>query len=851
MEYLFSDAQRFTDAIALIDENGTRITFRELAERADQTALGFGTDRTLVMIEIANAVEPILAYIGALRAGHAVILTGADAVGNAQLAESFGVAMRYHRTDAWGIERTGATAPPLHPDLAVLLSTSGSTGSPKLVKLSHANLIANAASIAEYLELSTGERAITSLPLYYSFGLSVLHSHLLFGHGIVLTEHSVADPAFWRIVDREGVTSIAGVPHSYGLLTHSGFLDREHRSLRYMTQAGGKLSVELVRLFAEHADKHGQRFYVMYGQTEASPRMAYLPPYQALSHPDCIGVPLPGGAFRLEAIDDTEGLPTGAGELIYEGPNVMMGYALSPADLSAEPGPAELSTGDVAVQEPTGLYKIVGRMSRFVKLFGLRISLDEIERRLAAQGIAAVAAGDDRGIVVATTVADAEPRVAELLGATIKLPPASYLVLELDEIPRLPSGKADYRALIARRDARGAAGNADARLSAQIADLLGVATIPKGASFVDLGGDSLNYVRVAMLIDEHLGTLPPGWENMPIAELEALDPRMGSRIATVESSVLMRAIAIFMVLFHHASRLPISGAALVLLVIAGLNFSRFQSRRLIAGGLRECFEAIFWRAFLPYICVLIFMAIFFWQPVWPSLLFYSNYLPPVPGNPLGLYWFMETYLTITIALYLLFSVPTVGHFYRDHGWTAAMILLATMIVVRSVWFRATGTPGIYDWTPLTVGWLFVMGMAIHQATTLPRLILLFAIAAAMVIPVRYLEASPVYLGSYLFLGYLAVLMFVKSVPVGKWAQQAVTIVSGASLYIYMAQPIGLRLGFFAERYVSYYIMVPVIVAMCLIIGLAVWRASVWAEQWIASRREQTSAFARPAVSPEI
>lgn len=449
----------------------------------------------------------------------------------------------------------------LHPDLAVMLSTSGSTGSPKLVKLSHENLRSNAESIAEYLALEPGERAITSLPLHYSYGLSVLHSHLLQGHAIVLTAESVSDPAFWQQVDRFGVTSIAGVPYSYELMAHSGFFDRRHPSLRYMTQAGGKLSEDLIVKFARHANSNDRRFYVMYGQTEASPRMAYLPPEQAAAHPDCIGVPIPGGKFR---IDPLEGADRGAGELVYSGPNVMMGYALKREDLAVPASVRELRTGDVARLEPHGLYKIVGRMSRFIKLFGLRIGLDDVEARLAELGIAATAAGDDQGLVVACTQSGRKAAIADFLTGDLKLPPASFFIAEVPEIPRLASGKTDYRGIVALRPAP-AAGEAplDDNPPVAVANAF-VATFgerarDEGASFNSLGGDSLNFVQMITALESLIPGLPEDWGDRSIGSLAALaaerrseaDPRAPRHRYIPSNLDTTRGIACILVIALH------------------------------------------------------------------------------------------------------------------------------------------------------------------------------------------------------------------------------------------------------------------------------------------------------------
>src|SRR6476619_4365758 len=219
----------------------------------------------------------------------------------------------------------------LHPDLALLLSTSGSTGSPKLVRLSHRNLATNTAAIAEYLDIRETDRAATTLPMSYCYGLSVIHSHLLRGAGLILTDRSVVDDEFWDSFRCHRGTTFPGVPHTFDLLDRIGFDGSSVPDLRYVTQAGGRLAPDQVRRFAALGSRHGWDLFVMYGATEATARMAYLPTELAFDNPHCIGVPIPGGEFRIEPTGDGR---DGVGELVYRGPNVMMGYASTPHDLA-------------------------------------------------------------------------------------------------------------------------------------------------------------------------------------------------------------------------------------------------------------------------------------------------------------------------------------------------------------------------------------------------------------------------------------------------------------------------------------------------------------------------------------
>ncbi|MPZ97684.1 MAG: AMP-binding protein, partial [Propionibacteriales bacterium] len=254
----------------------TALSYADLARRVDDVAARLGDNRRLVLVEGANTLESLTAYVAALTYGHVTLLVPPGEP-TARLTATWDPDVVVGDDNVTVLRER--TAHDLHPDLALLLSTSGSTGSPKLVRLSHDNLRSNAASIAGYLQLTPADRAITSLPMHYCYGLSVVNSHLLTGAGLVLTELSVVDECFWRLADDAGATSFAGVPYTFDLLESSGFDPHRLPTLRYVTQAGGRLAPERVRDWAGRGRAAGWELVVMYGQTEATARMAWLPPH--------------------------------------------------------------------------------------------------------------------------------------------------------------------------------------------------------------------------------------------------------------------------------------------------------------------------------------------------------------------------------------------------------------------------------------------------------------------------------------------------------------------------------------------------------------------------------------------
>ena len=238
----------------------------------------------------------------------------------------------------------------LYGELGLLLTTSGSTGSPKFVRQSYTNILDNARSIVTYLELDETERPITTLPMNYTYGLSIINSHLLVGASILVTDKTLMEKEFWSFFKESKATSFGGVPYTYEMLDKLRFYRMELPSLRTMTQAGGKILPELHEKFAKYAKEQGKRFVVMYGQCEATARMGYLPYEKAVEKKGSMGIVIPGGKFRLIDVNGKEITdPYITGELVYEGKNVTLGYAECKDDLGkGDERGGILETGDMA-----------------------------------------------------------------------------------------------------------------------------------------------------------------------------------------------------------------------------------------------------------------------------------------------------------------------------------------------------------------------------------------------------------------------------------------------------------------------------------------------------------------------
>ena len=341
----------------------------------------------------------------------------------------------------------------LYSELGLLLTTSGSTGSPKFVRQSYKNIQSNAESIAQYLELDETERPITTLPMNYTYGLSIINSHLLVGAAILMTDKSLMEKGFWEFFRKEQATSFGGVPYTYEMLKKLRFFRMDLPSLRTMTQAGGKLSPDLHKEFAEYAKEQKKHFVVMYGQTEATARMAYLPYEKSLEKYGSMGIAIPGGKFTLA---DVNGKPITdsevTGELIYEGPNVTLGYAEQIADLEkGDERQGRLITGDMAKMDQDGYFYIVGRKKRFLKIYGNRVNLDETEQILKTRfedyDFACAGKDDQLYVFVTSDIEQEQAAVKKYLSEKTGLNHKAFTIQFIEKIPKNEAGKTLYAKL--------------------------------------------------------------------------------------------------------------------------------------------------------------------------------------------------------------------------------------------------------------------------------------------------------------------------------------------------------------------------------------------------------------------
>ncbi|MCA1439007.1 AMP-binding protein [Ensifer sp. IC4062] len=812
---------------ALLLPGGRTVSYRDLSERVDRQASQWRGERGLFMLEADLSEHAIIAYLAAMKAGHAIAIQGPGTPDRTSLEPEF----CYRRFDSrWRTERSAESKSQLHPDLAVLLSTSGSTGHGKCVRLSAANIQSNACSIADYLGLTASDRSCLILPFHYSYGLSVLNAHLSVGASLYVPGSSILDDGFLDGLAGSGSTNLSGVPYSYELLEKMGFREREFPDLRFMTVAGGRLASEKVRLYNEHLTARGASFFVMYGQTEATARMAYVPPDRLRGREDRIGIAIPGGSLSIE--NDDGQLVTGTdmpGELVYRGPNVMMGYASSRADLARGCEFAELRTGDIATRDADGFFQIIGRTKRISKIAGLRIAHDSLEMMFELRGVTAAVVGDDSCIHAFYVGACDRDDIRGMLAGTAGLTLLQVKASRVDALPRLASGKIDYEALRkAMKTDIGAVANVDG-VEALFNQVFCPKRVRSDDCFLSLGGDSLRFVQLSIGLEKLLGDVPEAWERMSVAELAVLGRRetKGRRIAT---DLLIRALAILLVVLHHEILWPIPGGSAAMVVLAGFGLARFQRGALLSGAVIRLLRPLT-QILVPYYLIVAAYSLVWGEVPWASLFLVGNFGfadPERHSMVPYLYWFIEAYCQMLVVFAALFAVPSVRRAATSRPFVLGMALLAAALLARLALPLVVemGNRQIF-----TLPWIFYLAVigwcAAIAATPLERGMLMLAGTAIFLFFGLY---EGVWIGTkikYLLqIAVLAALLFLPQVRMPQWSAKLILPISAAGFHIYilhrfvpelLLQPV--------QPFVS-----PAVYSLCSIVGGIAMGIAAWAGQ---------------------
>ena len=404
------------DGTAVVDE-GREVSYRELAALSADAVKGLKPQTVKVVVN-GQDLATVATFVGCVNSG--VVPLMVPATMDPELLARL---------------RSMYEGKPTSPDLALLLTTSGSTGSPKLVRISRANLRADNEMSERLFSLDAATRMTMILPICYAWGLSVACAVLKAGGALVMTRRTVMDAELADVMLAAGATHLAGVPYMYEVLDRFRFFERKFPSLRGLLVSGGALAPALRRKFAEEAKARGISFSEGYGQTETTGVMSTIRTDLLPERIGSIGRAGEGGRFR---IDD--------GELVYEGPIVAMGYAVCAEDLlGGDEWKGVRRTGDLASIDAEGYVTLSGRASRFLKIFGNRVSLDEVENLVKdgfpGAGCAATGADGDLRVFVASA---APEEVERFLVAKLHFNATVMKVRAVDAIPLNANGKTDY-----------------------------------------------------------------------------------------------------------------------------------------------------------------------------------------------------------------------------------------------------------------------------------------------------------------------------------------------------------------------------------------------------------------------
>lgn len=452
--------QKPKNRVAVIDDSGLGVTYGDICDFAGRFSQAV-PKRSFIFILAENKIGPLLGFTGALSSGVVPLIISAKTENTlyAILRDLYSPAyiwapdemlseLGYSTTgfSEWGysLVETGLPSPSLYEDLALLLPTSGSTGSPKLVRHSYRNIEANAFNVLRLFELTENERPMAALPMHYTMGLSVIASHLLAGATIILSGRSLLDKGFWQMMREHHVSSFTGVPYSFELLSKLRFFRMDLPDLHTITQGGGKMSEDLFKACADYAEQKGKRFIATYGQTECTARMAYLPAELASEKICSIGIAEPGGQLSIIDKDGKETFEGEAeGEMVYRGENVTLGYATCMDDLrKGDENHGIMHTGDLARRDSDGCYFIIGRLKRFLKIFGLRIGLDEVEQLIKSEfDTDCYCNGTDELLSIRITNATIADKVASFVEEKTHLFHKNIEVLTVQSILRNEAGK--------------------------------------------------------------------------------------------------------------------------------------------------------------------------------------------------------------------------------------------------------------------------------------------------------------------------------------------------------------------------------------------------------------------------
>lgn len=453
------------EKIALIDNEGNSVKYGEIPELMKNVGENV-VSRSIIFNLCKNTVGSVIGYLGFVekKAVPVMLNSKIDKELLDNLLETYKPAYLWipkENTENYPYEKvyelfdyvllkTDNEIYPINDKLQLLMTTSGSTGSPKLVRYKKGNLEANAKNVALAFGWTSEERPVCDLGMQYTMGLNVINTHLYVGATLLLTTYNLFSGEFWDYIRAEKATNFTGVPFSYDIFYRLHFERMDLPYLTTLSQGGGKLTDARFKQLADYAERTGKRFIASFGTTETSARMACLPADLAASKIGSIGRAIPEGELFLV---DTEGNliedVVAEGEMCYKGPNVTMGYAVCKEDLEKDDEfNGVYHTGDLAKRDEDGCYYVTGRLSRFLKLLSYRVSLDQTERMIQQEfGIECACAGTDQRMNIYVTDGSKSKEIVDFLCDKLGMFKSLFRVFVIDEILRNDSGKIQYKKL--------------------------------------------------------------------------------------------------------------------------------------------------------------------------------------------------------------------------------------------------------------------------------------------------------------------------------------------------------------------------------------------------------------------
>ncbi|WP_168355913.1 AMP-binding protein [Sphingomonas gei] len=826
----------------------------------------------VVAIEARASIDFVGAVFQCTRDGEAFVIAASAEIATRYPGLKIRRFVRTGERQGWFSESLPARG---GASIAQVSFTSGTTGTPKGIALSHDAVADTIGRLNAFMGVTPEIREYLGVPPTFSFGLGRVRAAAAAGGAIYLPEKGFDPREFGAMLAAGEVNALSLVPTlARVLLEHCDQIGVAGASLRWMELGSQYLSCaekEALRSLFPNA-----RIVQHYGLTEASRTTLLDIAGTRGAALDSVGQPV--GATEIGIAED--------GRIRIRGPHVASHWIDNDGWHALVDADGWLVTNDLGAIEDGFLY-FQGRADDLINCGGIKLVPELLEEKLRARlslagGLAATRVPDTQrgdGILIAVedTVAPPDAEILAIARAALAehgLSPGNALhLLRLAALPVTATGKVQRRELARIAEESGVLTpiaidlpldeDGAHSLRSAVARLLGIAEVPESASFIELGGDSLNYVHVSMLIDERLGYLPERWEHMPLAALDQLSPVKGTG-AVVDSSVLVRAIAILLVVLDHAWINAAGGAAVALMLVAGQNFARFQVPKVLQGRGRALLAATFWRVLLPYFAFVTLTLVGHHRMFWPQYLLVSNFTEGVTnaaGNRLLVpYWFMEDYLLYVLLFTGLLSLGWARTAMRASAWRFALVLVATLLPLGMVGPFLRGFWPFYSQTLISVGWIFALGWLIFEADTAARKRVAWVLAAVGLVwsfgfeqvagvsgdglpafydAVRRLSGDAPSLRQWIFIatqiGAVWLLINVRRISAPPLVARGAAIVASASLYIYMCHPFVLH---FISQHGTLVTAIPAVAASAAV-GIALWRAIALVEKLLVRLRGRT------------